>query len=368
MPLTRETPETDARPGFRIPRPAPGARPGRARGRARGRGAVRRRLATAAVLAIAAGAALAEGAAPVPPGSGAAPRVASVSLCGDQYLLTLADRERIASLSQHATGPHSWKAAEAEGLPRNRGSMEELIAARAGLLIVDREVAPQMRRILDAFGVTPIPLPLREDFEGVFENLRVLAAALGRPERGEAAVADLRARLAAAAPGPGEPRPRVVYYRPDGGGAAAGTFVTAALEAAGYVNLQVEAGQAGWVGLPAEALAVDPPDGYVISYFDAARASAASVLRRNPILERARREAVTVAVPGALWACSGPMLVEAVEILAAARPRFAAAAAARPENGGAGPAPGGRAAAAGPEGPEQAGRAADAVPAGEARR
>lgn len=252
-----------------------------------------------------------------------APRAASTTVCADQYLLALADRDRIASLSWMAPGPYSYLAAEAEGLPLNRGGLEELVAAGADLVILSGGADARTRRALAAFGIEAVVIEHATDFEGVAENLRIVAEAIGRPERGAALAAEMAARLAAAAPPPGAPRPRVVYYRPDGGGAGAGTFVDAVLIAAGYVNMQAEKGQTGWTGLPAEFLAVDPPDGFVVSFFDSTEASVQSRLQRNPILERAFRARPVLDVPGPQWACPHPYAVTAVETLAAARPLFA---------------------------------------------
>lgn len=252
------------------------------------------------------------------------PRAASTTLCADEYLLALAERERIASVSWMATGDYAFDPEAAAGLPANRGSVEELIAADAELVVLTRGADPQTARVLDAFGIEAVELPVANDFDAIAENVMTLARALGREIRGEHVVDAMRARLEALAPAPDALRPRVVYYRPGGGGAGAGTFVDAVLTAAGYVNVQAERGDTGWGGLPAEALALDPPDGIVVSYFDADRASVASVLGRNPLLDDLAASRPVITVPGAYWSCAHPRLVEAVALLAAAREeRFA---------------------------------------------
>lgn len=256
------------------------------------------------------------------PAAAELPRAASTTLCGDIYLLELADRDQIASLSWQATQADSAYAAAAEGLPANRGGLEELIAAGTELLVLDRGVDPQTRRAMEAFGITGVEVELVADFEGIARNLRRVAAALGQPERGEASIARMEARLEAAAPPEGADRPRIVYYRPGGGGAGAGTFVDAALQAAGYRNIQAELGQQGWDGLPLEELVRQDPDGFVISYFDTAAASVRATLGANPILATASQDRPVVTVPGRLWPCAHPVLAEAVEVLAAARHRF----------------------------------------------
>ena len=54
--------------------------------------------------------------------------IVSLNLCGDQYVVRLAERARIASLSPLAVDPElSAVAGEAAGLPRKRGRAEDVI-------------------------------------------------------------------------------------------------------------------------------------------------------------------------------------------------------------------------------------------------
>ena len=250
------------------------------------------------------------------------PRAASTTLCGDQYLLTLAEPAQIVSLSWQATGPLSHYADRARGYPTNRGSAEELVAAGAEVVILSHGVDPQTRRVLDAFEITHVEVESVAGFDGVARNVRRVAAALGRPAAGEAAIAAMRARLDALRGEARGPDPLVAYFRPDGGGAAADTFVDAALRAAGYRNLQRELGQRGWSRLPAEALVRHPPDGFVVSFFDTTAASVSTRLRRNPILDAAMARGTVIAVPGRYWLCAHPLLVDAAELLARERARL----------------------------------------------
>ena len=66
----------------------------------------------------------------------AALRAASLDLCSDEYLLLLAKPTEIASLSRLAHDPADsvqWR--KARGIPANRGRIEDLIGARATLLV-----------------------------------------------------------------------------------------------------------------------------------------------------------------------------------------------------------------------------------------
>lgn len=258
----------------------------------------------------------------VPAGAAPLPRAASFGLCADQMLLMLGDSAQIASVSAQATGPLSFHARRARDFPANRGTAEEIIASGARLLLVSDAMDQRSAEALSRFGVKVIQVPLANEWTEVERMTREIAGALGRPRKGEAVIADMRARLARVRPA--EPRsdwPTVIYYRPDGGGAGAGTFVDASLSAAGFRNLQREWGPPLWSGVPVERVVLQPPDMFAVSYFDTGtRASA--ILRRNPVLWGKARTRPVLNVHGKYWNCGSPLLVDAVEQLAAERRRL----------------------------------------------
>lgn len=259
-------------------------------------------------------------------GPGAArplPRVASFGLCADQMLLMLAAPAQIASVSAQATGPLSFYAQRARAFPANRGSAEEVIASHAQVLLVSDAVDQRSAHALAQFGVRIVNVPLANDWTEIEAMTRTVARAIGRDSQGEAAIARMRARLAHVKPaGPRSTWPTAIYYRPDGGGAGTGSFVDTALAAAGFRNLQAEWGPPLWGGVPVEKVVLTPPDLFAVSYFDTSR-NGSSVLRRNPVLWGKARNRPVVNIHGKYWNCGSPLLVEAVEQLAAERQRLA---------------------------------------------
>ncbi|WP_324741144.1 ABC transporter substrate-binding protein [Tsuneonella sp. CC-YZS046] len=250
------------------------------------------------------------------------PRAASFGLCADQMLLMLGDRAQIASVSAQATGPLSFYAGRARGFPANRGAAEEIIASGAKLLLVSDAMDQRSAEALARFGVKVVQVPLANEWAEVEQMTREIAQALGQRPRGEAVIADMRARLTRArAAAPRSDWPTVIYYRPDGGGAGAGTFVDISLTAAGFRNLQREWGPPLWEGVPVERVVLDPPDMFAVSYFDTSTRASAT-LRRNPVLWGKARTRPVLNVHGKYWNCGSPLLVEAVEQLAAERRRL----------------------------------------------
>ncbi|MEN3949977.1 ABC transporter substrate-binding protein [Iodidimonas sp. SYSU 1G8] len=255
-------------------------------------------------------------------GASALPRVASTTICGDQLVLTLADRAQIASVSQEATGPLSLHADEAAGLPRNRKTAEELLGVGADVVLMDARGEPKLEEMLTRLGIRVIRLNLSSEFADIEETVMHVAEAFGQRARGLAMVADMRRRRAAvAATVPPGPRPRFVYYRPDGGSAGLNTFVDTAMRASGFDNFQADRGQVGWGTLPLEVLVNDPPDGFVVSFFDTSQSSIRRTFMTHAYLHRLMDEKPVIGVPGKLWPCAGPMVVDAAELLASERVR-----------------------------------------------
>ncbi len=282
--------------------------------------ALRKVLAVGA-LSLAAGYALAlpqSGVATPPPVSERPPRVSSTSLCGDLWVMALADREQIVSVSQNATGPYSPYATEAQTLPLNRGSLEELIAGGAQLVVTGHGSSTQMQRMLPRFGIEELDLPMTSDLAELANKIPQVGRELGQPARGLALQDAFQRSIAgnSRVEDRSSTMPTVVYYRPDGGGAGAGTIVDAAITAAGYDNMQRHSGPSGWRGVALEQIVMTPPDAYVISYFDSPQPSLKAGLGRNSVLRKAAENGTVLPVPGKFWPCDHPIISEAVSVLA----------------------------------------------------
>jgi iron complex transport system substrate-binding protein len=253
----------------------------------------------------------------------ALPRVASTSMCADEYVLLLADRTQIASLSREAHSPLSVYADRAGDLKQNHRDVEEMVQDRVDL-VVDDGGDRRFSSALGLLGIKTVGLAPRtaytvEDIESTVESV---ADAVGHHDRAAAINADIGARVAAliADAPPPERRPIIAYFRPDGGGAGSETFVDTALSLAGFRNLQALSGQRGWQRMSMEDVIQTPPQAFVISFFDTRRNSLSAVRGRNPLL--GRFDAPVINAPGKLWICLSPSLITAAESLRSERLQF----------------------------------------------
>ena len=244
-------------------------------------------------------------------------RVVSMNLCADELVLRLADRDQVLAVTYLARDPRgSTVATAAAGIPVTRGLTEEVVALRPDLVIAGafttRATVGRLRRV----GSPVLELGVPADLDGVRAQIRQVAGALGHPERGEALVADLDARLAAVTPAT---RPlRALVLRPNAFTVAPGGLGDALIRAAGLVNVAAEIGRDRFGQVPLEAAALANVDLVVVDEGAPGLPSLADTLLHHPIFRALAREGRTVSIPNRFWTCPGPQVAEVVARLAAA--------------------------------------------------
>ncbi|ACB28008.1 MULTISPECIES: ABC transporter substrate-binding protein [Methylobacterium] len=249
-------------------------------------------------------------------GAAAAPvRVVSMNLCADELVLRLADRDQVLAVTYLARDPRgSTVASEAVGLPVTRGLTEEVVALKPDLVIAGAFTTRTTVGMLKRVGAPVLELGVPADLDGVRAQIRQVAAALGHPERGEAMVAALDARLAAIVPAR---RPlRALVMRPNAFTVAPGGLGDALIRAAGLVNVSAEIGRDRLGQVPLEAAALANPDLIVVDEGAPGSPSLADTLLHHPVFRALARAHRTVDIPNRLWTCPGPQVAEVVARLA----------------------------------------------------
>lgn len=242
-------------------------------------------------------------------------RAMALDQCADQYLLALRPDADLA-LSPRADDPDAWLRSAAEGRRRVRPTLEAAVAFDPDVVVRYWGGEPRLLRRLSETGVRIAVIEDASDFKGVRRNIRVVAEALGTPERGEALVARMDARLAAAAPASGPPRPGALYLTAGGFTAGSGTLVDAILAAAGFANLA----PAPFFGpVSVERIALQPPARFVLGFFDQVRGDWRGP-GRHPVVRQAAHGRVAASLPAASLTCPAWFAAEAAALLAEGRP------------------------------------------------
>ena len=259
---------------------------------------------------------------PGPAAAGAPGRVVSINLCTDQLLLLLAEPGQVLSVSHLARDPAaSFVAAAAAPYPVNRARVEELIALDPDLILAhahsSRDTVAFMRRL----GYRVEELPAAENIDDIRANIEEMARLLGAERKGRRIVAEMERRLARVAFDPGRGRARGLFYQPRGYTSGSHTLQDAALAAAGWENLAGSMGIRGYSPVDLEQLLLAAPDQLFTSPYARDADSLAQRQLRHPALRKVLGDRPLREIDYRHWICGGPMIVEAVEALAAARPR-----------------------------------------------
>jgi iron complex transport system substrate-binding protein len=246
-------------------------------------------------------------------------RIVSLNLCGDQYVVRLAERSRIVSLSRLATDPEmSAVAAEAAGIPRNFGRAEDVLALAPDLVVAGTYRTGATVALIRRLGIPVLEIGIAETVEAVAAETRRVAAALGETEKGEAWIAEMEAELAR--PRPSRVRPRAAFWDDNGFSLGRGTLMDELMARAGLANVAAEDGLVGYGRLPLERLVLSRPDMLLVSGSAEGRPSRAREILGHPALKAVMAGRARVEVPAPLTACATPDIGRVVPLLAGAVP------------------------------------------------
>jgi iron complex transport system substrate-binding protein len=116
--------------------------------------------------------------------------------------------------------------------------------------------------------------------------------------------------------------PRVVYLSSSGGSAGRGTYIDAAIEAAGGVNVISATGANGWTRSDPEFALTLEADLVLTSYFIDGFSSTFNHGSRHAAYRRFLSETPRTDISSGYWPCAGPRLIDAAEAIADALDRW----------------------------------------------
>jgi len=244
--------------------------------------------------------------------------IAPTSLCAAAYVLALAPEGGITALSWLVDRPVSAAAPWSRSLPRAWPDAARLLELSPQLTVFGTGEGGRTARLLERAGHDSVELSWADDFEGVRNNLIALGAASSRESEADLAIAEIDQRLARLAERAAErPRqPRLLYLSVSGGSAGAGTYVDAAINAAGGINVMAGRGAAGWTRSDPELALGLQADIVLTSFFADGYASTFNRARRHTAYRRLLDHPDRAEIPAGVWPCASPRLIDAAELIA----------------------------------------------------
>jgi iron complex transport system substrate-binding protein len=232
--------------------------------------------------------------------------------------------EQIASVSRLSLEPNSsFMAESAVNYPVNDAKIEQLLGLDPDLVLASEFSPHPVIRILRHLGYRVEMLPLSLNLEDIRRNIRYTAALLKADDKGEELIAEMDRRLQRVASTAPETRPSALFYQPRGYTSGLETLQHEALILSGWRNLSAEQGIRGYGAIDLESLLLAMPQQLFSSAYAPGTDSLAQRQMHHPALNWITQGRPIINIPYKYWICGGPMIADAVEALAEARPQNA---------------------------------------------
>ncbi|MEM1134162.1 MAG: ABC transporter substrate-binding protein [Pseudomonadota bacterium] len=238
-------------------------------------------------------------------------RIVSLNLCTDQYLLAVADREQITALTKFVRDPEmSAAASKAMTIPITTGSAEQVLAMRPDLVLASPTRRRETLARLRDRGIPIVEIPSAKSYADIVSQIRLVAKAVGHPERGERLIENMDARLAKVSAKAGRGKV-AAYYQRRGFLTGSGTLIDDMMLRLGLSNLAKTLDKPPLARVSLEELALARPDFLIVETGSTRVEDRGTEMLNHPLIRSIPR----LEVPQAWTVCGGPAYVEAVESL-----------------------------------------------------
>ncbi|WP_425907084.1 ABC transporter substrate-binding protein [Nitrobacter sp. TKz-YC02] len=246
------------------------------------------------------------------------PRVASINLCTDQLLMTLADPVQIVGLSPYSRdAARSYAADEAKKYRRLSGEAEDVLMLRPDVVVATQYTKRATRELLKQQGMRVVEFDVATSIDDVKEQIRRMGDLVRHPDRAQIQIARLDAAVARAKEAAARRPYRVLALSRRGWVSGDDSLTSALLSVTGLSNAASGLGitHGGFAKL--EAIVAARPDFILISDGSDVAEDEGSALLLHPALEKMYPPSRRIVIPEDLTVCGGPMLADALDRLIA---------------------------------------------------
>ena len=252
------------------------------------------------------------------------PRIASINLCTDQLLMTLADPEQILGLSPYSRDTaRSWDVAKARTFPRLSGEAEDVLVLKPDIVVAGRFTKRATRELLKEKGRRVVEFDAARSLEDVKRQIRQMGDLVQHPDRAAAEVQRLDTAIAHAREVVSRGPYRVLALSRRGWVSGGDSLTSSLLATVGLSNAAADLGYklGGFASL--EAIVSLRPDFLLVSDSGDFAEDEGRAFMLHPALERFYPASKRLVIPEKLTVCGGPMLSEALDRLASELERVA---------------------------------------------
>jgi iron complex transport system substrate-binding protein len=244
------------------------------------------------------------------------PRIASINLCTDQFLMTLADPDQILGLSPYSRdAARSWAATEARKYRRLSGEAEDVLVLKPDIVVAGRYTKRATRELLKQQGLRVAEFDTAQSIDDVKRQIRRMGNLVQHPDRAERQIARLDAAIARAKQAVAKRPYRVLALSRRGWVSGDDSVTSALLSVAGLSNAASGLGvkHGGFAKL--EPIVALRPDFIVVADGRDAAEDEGQALLLHPALEKLYPPSKRIVIPEDLTVCGGPSLPDALDRL-----------------------------------------------------
>ena len=252
------------------------------------------------------------------------PRVASINLCTDQLLMTLADPEQILGLSPYSRDvARSWDAAKAGKFPRLSGEAEDVLVLNPDIVVAGRFTKRATRELLKEKGLRVVEFDAARSLDDVKNEIWQMGGLVLHPDRAATEVQRLDTAIARARAVVSRRPYRVLALSRRGWVSGGDSLTSSLLATAGLDNAASDLGYklGGFASL--ETIVSLRPDFLLVSDGGDFAEDEGRAFMLHPALERFYPASKRLVIPEKLTVCGGSMLSEALDRLTSELERVA---------------------------------------------
>jgi iron complex transport system substrate-binding protein len=245
-----------------------------------------------------------------------APRIASMNVCTDQLLLTLADPAQIVGLSRYArNASQSWAAGDARQYRILSGGAEDILVLRPDVVVASLFDKRSTRELLKQKGLHLAEFAVPRNLDEVKAQISRMGEITGHPDRADAEITRLDEAVERARRTVAGKRYTVLPLSRRGWVSGSNSLLSSLLAETGLFNAAGDLGVTfgGFVSL--EAVVNLKPDFIVVSEAGDHAEDDGRAFLLHPALERFYPPDKRVVIPDRLTVCGGVMLADALDAL-----------------------------------------------------
>ena len=247
--------------------------------------------------------------------------IVSNNPCIDAVLAEIALPGQVAAISSYSHDPDSASAplAWSAKLPAIGTGAEELLLARPKLVLTGNLASSGANAVLARAGVKTVAIGVAPTIAEDIQQIRTIAAALGRGDAGERLISDIKESLPSTQFS--GPNVSAIIWQNGGFVAGEGTLQDELLARHGFRNASAQYGLSSWGVLPLETLMRNPPQ-VIFMPTHKSGSDAREMRARQKLLAHLGGRTRIIEFPDRLLFCGGPTTIKVSAILAKTRASF----------------------------------------------